>query len=74
MSIRQGKISHISECNLTIEKCEDSIKATVRRLKSQILKGASPEKAVRNGYEKTCDCKYYEQDDSYSTESPNLSK
>ena len=38
-----------------MEKCQDSIKATVKRIKSQILKGANPEKAVRNGYEKTCD-------------------
>ena len=44
-----------SECNLTLEKCQDSIKATVKRIKHCILKGASPEKAVRHGYEKTCD-------------------
>ena len=44
-----------SECNLTMEKCQDSIKATVKRIKSQIQKGANPEKAARHGYEKTCD-------------------
>ena len=38
-----------------MEKCQDSIKATVKRIKSQILKGANPEKAARNVYEKTCD-------------------
>ena len=44
-----------SECNLTMEKCQDSIKATVKRIKSQILKGANPEKAARNCHEKICD-------------------
>ena len=44
-----------SECNLTMEKCQDSIKATVKSSKSQIQKGANPEKAARHGYEKTCD-------------------
>ena len=38
-----------------MEKCQDSIKAIVKRIKSYILKGASPKKAVRNGYKKTCD-------------------
>ena len=38
-----------------MEKCQDSIKATVKRIKSQIQKGANPEKAARHGYEKTCD-------------------
>ena len=44
-----------SECNLTHEKCQDSIKATAKRIKNQIQKGANPEKAARLGYEKTCD-------------------
>ena len=38
-----------------MEKCQDSIKATVKRIKSQIQKGANPEKAARHGYKKTCD-------------------
>ena len=38
-----------------MEKCQDSIKATVKRIESQILEGANPPKAARNGYEKTCD-------------------
>ena len=37
------------ECNTTMEKCQDSIKATVIR-----IKGANPEKAARHGYERTC--------------------
>ena len=45
----------ISECNLVMENCRDSIKATVKRVKTQIPNGANPEKAARNGYEKTCD-------------------
>ena len=44
-----------SECNLSMEKSQDSIKATIKRIKSQIQKGANPEKAARHGYEKTCD-------------------
>ena len=36
-------------------KMPDIIKATVKRIKSQILKVANPEKAATNGYEKTCD-------------------
>ena len=36
-------------------KCQDSIKATVKRIESQLHKGASPEKAARHCYEKTCD-------------------
>ena len=39
-----------------MEKCQDNIKATVKRNKSQILKGINPEKAARNGYEKICEC------------------
>ena len=38
-----------------MEKCQDSIKATVKRIKSQIQKGMNPEKAARHGYEKACD-------------------
>ena len=38
-----------------MENCKDSVKATVKRVKTQIQKSANPEKAGRNGYEKTCD-------------------
>ena len=34
-----------SVCNSTMEKCQDSLKATFKRVKSQIQKSASPEKA-----------------------------
>ena len=34
----------------------DSIKATVKRGKNKIQKGANPERAIRNAYDKTCDC------------------
>ena len=44
-----------SECNLIMEKCQDSFNSTVKRSKSQIQKGANPEKAARHGNEKTCD-------------------
>ena len=36
----------MSECNMTMENCQDSIKATVKQVKSQIQKGANPEKAA----------------------------
>ena len=44
-----------SFCNCTMEKCQDSIKSTAKKVKSQIQKGANPEKATRCGYETTCD-------------------
>ena len=47
-----------SSCNTIMEKCQHSIKATFKRVKSQIQKGADPERAVRHGYENACD--YFE--------------
>ena len=41
-----------------MEKCQDSLKSTFKRVKSQIQKGANPEKAARRGYENACD--YFE--------------
>ena len=34
-----------------MEKCQHSIKSTVKKIKSQIQKGANPEKAAKRGYE-----------------------
>ena len=34
------------------KNCKDSIKANVKQIRTQIQKGANPEKAARNGYEK----------------------
>ena len=45
-------------CNTTMEKCQDSLKATFKKVKNQIQKAANPEKAARRGYEPTCD--YFE--------------
>ena len=45
-----------STCNTTM--CQDSLKSTFKRVKSQIQKGANPEKAARRGYENACD--YFE--------------
>ena len=42
-----------SACNTTMEKCQHSLKATFKRVKTQIQKGANPEKAARRGYEHT---------------------
>ena len=47
-----------SSCNATLEKCRHSLKSSFRRVKSQIQKGANPEKAAKRGYEKAC--KYLE--------------
>ena len=47
-----------SVCNSTMEKCQDSLKSTFKKVKSQIRKGANPEKAARHGYENACD--YFE--------------
>ena len=41
-----------------MEKCQHSLKATFKRVKSQIQKGANPEKAARCGYEHACE--YFE--------------
>ena len=41
-----------------MEKCQHSIKATFKRVKNQIQKGADPERAARHGYEQSCD--YFE--------------
>ena len=47
-----------SPCNTTMEKGQHSIKATFKRVKSQIEKGADPERAARRGSENACD--YFE--------------
>ena len=47
-----------STCNTTMAKCQDSLKSTFKRVKSQIQKGANPEKAARRDYENACN--YFE--------------
>ena len=47
-----------SACNTVMEKCQHSIKATFKRVKSQIQKGDDPERVTRHGYEHACD--YFE--------------
>ena len=42
-------------CNASFEKCQHSIKSTVKKIKSQIQKGANPEKAAKRGYEEVAD-------------------
>ena len=44
-----------SSCNVTLEKCQHSLKATFKKVKSQIRKGADPEKAAKRGYEEACE-------------------
>ena len=51
-----AKIS--SSCNATLEKCKHSLKSTIKRVKSQIQKGANPEEAAKRGYEQACE--YFE--------------
>ena len=40
-----------SSCNVTLEKCQHSLKSTFKKVKSQIQKGANPEKAAICGYQ-----------------------
>ena len=40
-----------SPWNASLEKCQHSLKSTFKRVKSQIQKGANPEKAGKCGYE-----------------------
>ena len=47
-----------SSCNTTMEKCQHSLKSTFNKVKSQIQKGANPEKAARRGCDYACD--YFE--------------
>ena len=41
-----------------MKKCQDSLKSNLKKVKSQIQKGANPEEAARRGYENACD--YFE--------------
>ena len=42
-----------SSCNASLEKCQHSIKSTVKKVKIQ--KGANPEKEAKHGYEQVCE-------------------
>ena len=42
-------------CNATLEKCQHMLKSTFKSVKSQIQKGANPEKAAKHGYEQACE-------------------
>ena len=44
-----------SSCNATLEKCQYSLELTFNKVKSQIRKGADPEKAAKRGYEEACE-------------------
>ena len=44
-----------SSCNATLEKCQHSLKSTFKKVKSQIQKGANPEKTTKRGYEQACE-------------------
>ena len=44
-----------SSCSASLEKCQHSLKSTFKRVKSQIQKGANPEKAAKRGYEQACE-------------------
>ena len=47
-----------SVCNSTMGKCQDSLKSTCKKVKSQIQKGANPEKTARWAYDQASD--YFE--------------
>ena len=44
-----------SSCNATLEKCQDSLKSTFKKVKSRTQKGANPEKAAKRRYEQACE-------------------
>ena len=44
-----------SSCNATLEKCQHSLKSTIKKVKSQIQKDANPERAAKRGYEQACE-------------------
>ena len=44
-----------STCNAILEKCQYSLKSTFKKVKSQIQKGANPEKVAKRGYEQACE-------------------
>ena len=44
-----------SSCNASLEKCQHSIKSTVKKIKTEIQKGANPDKAAKRGYEEVCE-------------------
>ena len=44
-----------SSCNASLKKCQHSIKSTVKMIKSQIQKGANPEKTAKRGYEEVAE-------------------
>ena len=46
-----------SSCNVTLEKCQHSLKSTFK-VKSQIQKGANPEKAAKRQYQEACEYLY----------------
>ena len=43
-----------SSCNITMEQRQHSLKLTFKKVKTQIQKGANPEKAARHGYDTAC--------------------
>ena len=44
-----------SSCDATLDKCQHSLKSTFKKVKSQIQKGANPERAAKCGYEQACE-------------------
>ena len=44
-----------SFCHVTLEKCQYSLKHFLKQVKSQIRKGADPDKVAKRGYEEACE-------------------
>ena len=55
INVRAAFAKTSSSCNSILEKCQHSLKSTFRKVKSQIQKGANPERAVRRGYDQACE-------------------
>ena len=44
-----------SFCHVTLEKCQYSLQHFLKLVKSQIRKGADPDKVAKRGYEEACE-------------------
>ena len=50
------ELEHQARQNIsTLEKYQNSLKSTFKKVKSQIQKGANPEKAAKHGYQEACE-------------------
>ena len=46
---------HYYLCQDFFLQCQHTLKSTLKKVKSQVKKGADPEKAAKHGYEEACE-------------------